>query len=108
VSVSPFRKSHDEEDRQSLWQRMTQPSKREVKDAEDVVGLSRALLAWADSPYHAKFMEWLSAESGKPVEMKDQFKMIADTARSNAFKEIAQHIRRETQLAAAAVGEMDG
>jgi len=95
-------------ERRGIWDFVTRERKRDHSKSDEVLGIARSFLDWAEQPYHQRFEDYLRRQSEEPVDMTDQFKMLAGTARANTFKEILKHVRQEAQRAEMVLGDPDG
>ena len=89
----------------NLWAKLVgnADDQRDIED--EVLGQARSYLEWAEKPYHKRFLDYLQAESDKPVDMRDTTSMIAGTASSNTFKKIRAYLRELDKRARIALGE---
>jgi len=105
LPVSPFKKPSNGEDRQTLWQRVTRVTRREVAEAEDVLGKARAFLEWNGMPYMQSYKEWLGRQANEPMPIGDHLNMVAAAAHSAAYRKILNHLQSEESKARTALGE---
>ncbi len=103
--VSPFKKPANGESRQTLWQRLTQVTRHEVEESDAILGEARAFLEWDSMPYMIAYREWLTRQAMAPASMTDQHSMVASVARSNAYKEMLEHLRVKGANAHSTLGE---
>lgn len=97
---NPFQRPEEKEERnRSLWQRLSQPSEREVREADEVVAVAEQFLEWFERPYTERFLQWLRDEADRPMDLASQSALLAGAARGNAFKEVRQHLLREQRNA---------
>jgi hypothetical protein len=50
----------------------------------------RIVLDWVSQEYHAKFLEWLDAESSKPLPITAD--LVKAAVRANTLKEVRDHL----------------
>jgi len=105
LSVSPFKKPQTGEERQTLWQRLTQVTRQEVVDADAVLGKARAFLEWRSMPYMESYVEWLRRQANAPMPIGDHLQMVATAARGSAYRDILDMLRAEEAKARSALGE---
>jgi len=103
--VSPFRKLSQDEERQTLFQRLTNFSKREVADADEVLGVARAFLEWDSMPYMERYKAHLQKKANEPMPIGNHLEMVAAAARGAAYREIMNYLRLQEINARNALGE---
>ena len=84
---------------------MTGITRREVAEAEDVLALARAFVEWDKMPYMEKYKAWLVKKAMEPIMLSDPDSMVSTAAKTNAYKEMLEHLRVQAQSASAALGE---
>ena len=106
MSASPFRKKlSEDEERQTLFQRLTRFSRREVADADEVLGVARAFLEWDAMPYMTRYKAYLEKKANEPMPIGNHFEMVAAAARGAAYREIMTYLKLQGVKARNALGE---
>lgn len=105
MSANPFKRLGTEDERQSLWERVTRFKKSEIADAEDVIAKAQAFLAWDNMPYSDSFKEWLQRQANQPAPIAEHLMMVGHAARAQAFLEVLAYLRSERSKSHVATGE---
>lgn len=103
--LNPFRKPNGEDERRGLWRILTEPSEREVHEAESVLSECQLFIEWQNQLYHRKFIAWLRTQAEAPVGLGDHLSMVSSAARSNTYREVLEHLRVLDHRASIALGE---
>lgn len=62
------------------------------------LAVARECLAWAEAPYHTRFVQWLEHEASRPLHIdQTERNLVAAAVRSNTFREVLARVQSEIQ-----------
>lgn len=103
--ANPFRRPRTEDDRRSLWERLTAPSEAELDEANEELQKARQYKEWRGMPFAALFDRWLEEQAHRPVDIGESLTMVAAATRSNTFREIMQYLKTMDEKSSIALGD---
>ena len=68
--------------------------KEAVEATQKLIADAHAIIAFANQPYFAVFMDWLESEAMKPFSDRDHSEMLKSVARANTLGEVRRHLKQ--------------